>query len=83
MLINGRTRQACSALVEKLLAEHPGEIELRPMSKFPVRPRPVGQSPPAVPRLGKGTGLDSGRRLLRRRPRARGSREAARAGLSA
>jgi succinate dehydrogenase / fumarate reductase, iron-sulfur subunit len=36
MLINGRTRQACSALVEKLLAEQPGEIELRPMSKFPV-----------------------------------------------
>jgi succinate dehydrogenase / fumarate reductase iron-sulfur subunit len=36
MLINGRTRQACSALVEKLLAEHPDEIELRPMSKFPV-----------------------------------------------
>jgi succinate dehydrogenase / fumarate reductase iron-sulfur subunit len=36
MLINGRTRQACSALVDTLLAEHPGEIELRPMSKFPV-----------------------------------------------
>jgi succinate dehydrogenase / fumarate reductase, iron-sulfur subunit len=36
MLINGRTRQACSALVEKLLDENPGEIELRPMSKFPV-----------------------------------------------
>ncbi len=36
MLINGRTRQACSALVEKLLTEQPGEIELRPMSKFPV-----------------------------------------------
>jgi len=36
MLINGRVRQACSALVDKLLAEHPGEIELRPMAKFPV-----------------------------------------------
>lgn len=36
MLINGRVRQACSALVDKLLAETPGEIELRPMSKFPV-----------------------------------------------
>lgn len=36
MLINGRTRQACSALVNKLLKERPGEIELRPMSKFPV-----------------------------------------------
>ena len=36
MLINGRTRQACSALVEKLLADGSIEIELRPMSKFPV-----------------------------------------------
>ncbi len=36
MVINGRTRQACSALVDKLLADNPGEIELRPMSKFPV-----------------------------------------------
>jgi len=36
MLINGRTRQSCSALVDRLLEEHPGEIELRPMSKFPV-----------------------------------------------
>ena len=36
MLINGRTRMACSALVDKLLEETPDEIELRPMSKFPV-----------------------------------------------
>ena len=36
MVINGRVRQACSALVEKLLADHPDEIELRPMTKFPV-----------------------------------------------
>ena len=36
MLVNGRTRQACSALVDRLLEEQPGEIELRPMSKFPV-----------------------------------------------
>ncbi len=36
MLINGRTRMACSALVEPLLAEGGGEIELKPMSKFPV-----------------------------------------------
>jgi succinate dehydrogenase / fumarate reductase iron-sulfur subunit len=36
MLINGRTRMACSALVDKLLTEDGGEIELRPMSKFPV-----------------------------------------------
>jgi succinate dehydrogenase / fumarate reductase iron-sulfur subunit len=36
MLINGRTRMACSALVDRLLADEGGEIELRPMSKFPV-----------------------------------------------
>lgn len=36
MLINGRVRQACSALVDRLLEEHPDEIELRPMAKFPV-----------------------------------------------
>ncbi len=36
MVINGRVRQACSALVDKLLADIPAEIELRPMSKFPV-----------------------------------------------
>jgi succinate dehydrogenase / fumarate reductase iron-sulfur subunit len=36
MLVNGRTRMACSALVDRLLEESPGEIELRPMSKFPV-----------------------------------------------
>jgi succinate dehydrogenase / fumarate reductase iron-sulfur subunit len=36
MIINGRVRQACTALVDKLLADRPGEIELRPMTKFPV-----------------------------------------------
>lgn len=36
MLINGRVRQACSALVDRLLEDRPGEIELQPMSKFPV-----------------------------------------------
>jgi succinate dehydrogenase / fumarate reductase iron-sulfur subunit len=36
MLVNGRVRQACTALVDRLLAERPGGIELRPMSKFPV-----------------------------------------------
>lgn len=36
MLVNGRVRQACTALVDKLQAEQPGEIELRPMTKFPV-----------------------------------------------
>ena len=36
MVINGRARQSCSALVDKLLAENPGEIELQPMTKFPV-----------------------------------------------
>src|SRR6266404_1355630 len=36
MVINGRARQACSALVDRLLDENSDEIELRPMSKFPV-----------------------------------------------
>src|ERR1700751_3174030 len=36
MIINGRVRQACSALVDKLLPKEPDEIELQPMSKFPV-----------------------------------------------
>jgi succinate dehydrogenase / fumarate reductase iron-sulfur subunit len=36
MLVNGRVRQACTALVDHLLADNPAEIELRPMTKFPV-----------------------------------------------
>jgi succinate dehydrogenase / fumarate reductase iron-sulfur subunit len=36
MVINGRVRQACSALVHALLEDHPEGIELRPMTKFPV-----------------------------------------------
>ncbi len=37
MVINGRVRQACSALVDNLLQkEDPREIRLEPMSKFPV-----------------------------------------------
>ncbi len=36
MLINGRTRMACSALVDNLLVEDGGEITLQPMTKFPV-----------------------------------------------
>jgi succinate dehydrogenase / fumarate reductase iron-sulfur subunit len=36
MVINGRVRQACSALVDRLLDDNPGQIELRPMTKYPV-----------------------------------------------
>lgn len=36
MVINGRVRQACTALVDNLLADRPGEIRLEPMTKFPV-----------------------------------------------
>ncbi len=36
MVINGRVRQSCSALVDRLFEDNPDEIELRPMSKFPV-----------------------------------------------
>ena len=35
-VINGRVRQACTALVDGLLGENPEQIELRPMTKFPV-----------------------------------------------
>lgn len=36
MLINGKARMACSALVDKLLEEGKGKITLAPLSKFPV-----------------------------------------------
>jgi succinate dehydrogenase / fumarate reductase iron-sulfur subunit len=37
MVINGRVRQSCSALIDRLLDDSPsGEIVLEPMSKFPV-----------------------------------------------
>lgn len=36
MVINGRVRQSCSALVDNLLDEGHSEIELQPMVKFPV-----------------------------------------------
>ena len=36
MVINGRVRQSCSALVDRLLDDNPDEIVLEPMSKFPV-----------------------------------------------
>lgn len=36
MVINGRVRQACSALVDNLDRTDSGEIELEPMTKFPV-----------------------------------------------
>jgi succinate dehydrogenase / fumarate reductase iron-sulfur subunit len=36
MVINGQVRQSCSALVDRLLEDRPGEIELQPMTKFPV-----------------------------------------------
>lgn len=36
MVVNGKVRQSCSALVDNLLDEGGAEIELQPMSKFPV-----------------------------------------------
>lgn len=36
MQINGRVRQSCSALVDRLLEDNDEEIVLEPMSKFPV-----------------------------------------------
>lgn len=36
MVVNGKVRQACTALVDRLLTDEPEGIELRPMGKFPV-----------------------------------------------
>lgn len=36
MLVNGMVRQACTALVDKLLGDRPDLITLEPMTKFPV-----------------------------------------------
>jgi len=36
MVINGKVRQACTALVDQLLEDNPEMIELSPMTKFPV-----------------------------------------------
>ncbi len=36
MVINGKVRQSCSALVDRLLEDNSEEIELRPMTKYPV-----------------------------------------------
>lgn len=36
MVINGRVRQSCSALVDRLLEDDSQEIVLQPMTKFPV-----------------------------------------------
>jgi succinate dehydrogenase / fumarate reductase iron-sulfur subunit len=36
MVINGRVRQSCSALVDRLLEDNSDEVVLEPMSKFPV-----------------------------------------------
>ena len=36
MVINGRVRQSCSALVDRLLEDNSDELVLEPMTKFPV-----------------------------------------------
>ena len=36
MLVNGRVRQACTALIDDIDLNDAGEIELEPMTKFPV-----------------------------------------------
>ena len=49
MVVNGRVRQACSALVDRLLEEQPGEIELRPATQVPRDSRSDGRSQSTVP----------------------------------
>jgi succinate dehydrogenase / fumarate reductase iron-sulfur subunit len=36
MIINGKVRQSCSALVDKMIPDDGGAITLEPMSKFPL-----------------------------------------------
>jgi succinate dehydrogenase / fumarate reductase iron-sulfur subunit len=36
MVINGKARQACAALVDHIRAKSPGPITIEPMSKFPI-----------------------------------------------
>lgn len=36
MVINGKVRQSCTALVDRLLEDFGNDIELQPMTKFPV-----------------------------------------------
>ena len=69
MVINGRVRQSCSALVDRLLEDQPGMIELQPMSKFPVIRDLVVDRSRLFRTLQQGPGLDAGRRLLRPGPR--------------
>ncbi len=61
MLINGKARMACSALIDNL--EQP--ITLEPFSKFPVSPRPGGRSQRALREPEEGEGVGAGRRHLR------------------
>ena len=74
MLVNGRTRQACSTLVDRLLADQPGEIELRPMSKFPVLRDLCVDRSRMFRTLEKVEGLDSGSTTIRTAAPARASR---------
>lgn len=36
MVINGKARQACTALVDQLVRDNGGHIDVKPLSKFPV-----------------------------------------------
>ena len=83
MVINGRARQACSALVDRLLEDNSEEIELRPMQKFPVIRDLVVDRRRLFRALGKTALLDSGRRLLRSGPRPASVASAAARALSA
>ena len=68
MVINGRVRQSCSALVDRLLEEQ-NEITLEPMSKFPVMRDLVVDRSRSMPAGSNDVGLE-----LARFPRAALSR---------
>ena len=83
MVINGRVRQACSALVDRLLEDNPEEIELRPGREVPGGSRSGGRSLADVSGPEAHQSLDSGRRLLRPRPRPARVAGSAATGVSA
>ena len=60
MLVNGRVRQACTALVDSLLAEKPGQIESAD-DEVSRAPRPGRQPGADVRRLGTNPGVGARR----------------------
>ena len=69
MVINGRVRQACSALIDNLLKDKPGRHRVAADDQVSRRPRPDGRPFAALRLAGEDQGLGAGRQLLRHGPR--------------